>query len=144
MKPISYRGDRFPPQVLHHAIGLYCRFQRRFRGVEACLARSRPAGAVEAVAQLIGRTPFTGTRDVVLAGGGAKNPVLVQRLRAVMKGQAVMLSDELGFPVDARESAGFAVLGALCRDGVPITLPQITGATTPGVAGRWVFPGVYK
>lgn len=102
------------------------------------------AGAVEAAAQLIGRTPFTGTQDVVLAGGGARNPVLVQRLRAVMKGQAVILSDELGFPVDARESAGFAVLGALCRDGVPITLPQITGATAPGVAGHWVFPGVYK
>jgi anhydro-N-acetylmuramic acid kinase len=102
------------------------------------------AGAVEAVAQLLGRTPFTANGDVVLAGGGARNPVLVQRLRAVMKGREVILSDELGFPVDARESAGFALLGALCQDGVPITLPQITGATAPAVAGHWVFPGVYK
>ncbi len=102
------------------------------------------AGAVEAVAQLVGRSPFIGTQDMILAGGGAKNPVLVQRLRAVMKDQAVMLSDELGFPVDARESAGFAVLGALCQDGVPITLPQITGATDPGVAGHWVGPGVFE
>jgi anhydro-N-acetylmuramic acid kinase len=102
------------------------------------------AGAVEAVAQLIGRAGSVGTQDVVLAGGGAQNPVLVQRLRAVMNDRVVLLSDELGFPVDARESAGFAVLGALSQDGVPITLPQITGATTPGVAGHWVFPGVFK
>ncbi len=102
------------------------------------------AGAVEAVAQLIGRTGLAGTGDVVLAGGGARNPVLVKRLGAVMKGRTVMLSDGLGFPVDARESAGFAVLGALCQDGISITLPQITGATAPGVAGHWVFPGVYK
>jgi anhydro-N-acetylmuramic acid kinase len=102
------------------------------------------AGAVEAVAQLIGRAGLTGTGDVVLAGGGARNPVLVQRVRAMMAGRAVILSDELGFPVDARESAGFAVLGALCQDGVSITLPKITGATAPGVAGHWVFPGVFK
>jgi len=100
------------------------------------------AGAVEAAAQLIGRTPFTDIQEVVLAGGGARNPVLVQRLRAVMKGRDVILSDGLGVPVDAREPAGFAVLGALCQDGVSITLPQITGATAPGVAGHWVFPGV--
>ncbi len=102
------------------------------------------AGAVEAVAQLIGRARFTDIQDVVLAGGGAKNPVLVERLGALMKDRAVMLSDELGFPVDARESAGFAVLGALCQDGIPITLSQVTGAATPGVAGHWVFPGVFK
>ncbi len=102
------------------------------------------AGAVEAVAQLIGRSGVTGNGDVVLAGGGARNPVLVERLRAAMPGRDVILSDDLGIPVDAREAAGFAVLGALCQDGVPITLPQITGATSPGVSGHWVFPGVVK
>jgi anhydro-N-acetylmuramic acid kinase len=81
---------------------------------------------------------------VVLAGGGARNPVLAGRLREHLAGQAVVLSDELGVPVEARESAGFAVLGALSRDGVPISLPQITGASDPGVAGHWVFPGATK
>lgn len=102
------------------------------------------AGAVEAVARLIGRSEYTGQGDVVLAGGGARNPVLIERIKAAMPGRDVKLSDELGVPVDAREAAGFAVLGALSQDGVPVTLPQITGATSPGVGGHWVFPGVVK
>jgi len=102
------------------------------------------AGAVEAVAQLIGRCELIGQGDVVLAGGGARNPVLVERLKALIPGRDVMMSDQLGIPVDAREAAGFAVLGALCQDGVSITLPRITGATSSGVAGHWVFPGAVK
>lgn len=100
------------------------------------------ASVVDAAARLVARTPFAGVHDVVLAGGGARNPVLVGRLSELFAGQAVMPADELGVPVEARESAGFAVLGALCQDRVPISLPQITGANNPGVAGHWVFPGV--
>lgn len=102
------------------------------------------ASAIDTVARLIARSPLARARDVVLAGGGARNPVLTGRLRELLAGQAVMLSDEIGVPVEARESAGFAVLGALSRDGVPISLPQITGASDPGVAGHWVFPGATK
>lgn len=102
------------------------------------------ASVVDAVARLIARSPLAKAHDVVLAGGGARNPVLVGRLQERLAGRAVMLSDELGVPVEARESAGFAVLGALSRDGVPISLPGITGADVPGVAGHWVFPGAPK
>lgn len=102
------------------------------------------ASVVDTVARLIARSPLAKAQDVVLAGGGARNPVLAGRLREHLAGQAVVLSDELGVPVEARESAGFAVLGALSRDGVPISLPQITGANDPGMAGHWVFPGATK
>jgi hypothetical protein len=43
-------------------------------------------------------------------------------------------------PIEAREAACFAVLGALCADGVPITLPHVTGCRTPApVSGSWVI-----
>ncbi len=38
MKPISYRCHRFPPQIIQHAIWLYCRFTPSFRDVEDLLA----------------------------------------------------------------------------------------------------------
>ena len=38
MKPISSRGHRFPPQIIQHAIWLYCRFTLSFRDVEDLLA----------------------------------------------------------------------------------------------------------
>ncbi len=41
MKPISYRCHRFPPQIIEHAIWLYCRFTLSFRDVEDLLAGRR-------------------------------------------------------------------------------------------------------
>ena len=38
MKPVSYRCHRFPPQIIQHAIWLYCRFALSFRDVEDLLA----------------------------------------------------------------------------------------------------------
>ena len=73
---------------------------------------------------------------MVLAGGGAKNKTLV-RLIEELGYRDVFLSDDLGIPCEAREAMGFAVLGALSQDGVPISLPQVTGSTDPGVAGVW-------
>lgn len=73
---------------------------------------------------------------LVLAGGGAKNRTLVKLIKELSY-YYVCLSDELGIPCEAREAIGFAVLGALSQDGVPISLPQVTGATDPGVAGVW-------
>lgn len=38
MEPISYRCHRFPPQIIQHAVWLYCRFTLSFRDVEDLLA----------------------------------------------------------------------------------------------------------
>ncbi|MCX5662411.1 MAG: anhydro-N-acetylmuramic acid kinase [Planctomycetota bacterium] len=106
------------------------------------------ASAVDAVAALIAGAAkeaggASGSIELILAGGGARNPVLVARIvhHAKLAGlAAVRLSDDLGVPVEAREAMEFAVLGALSQDNVPITLPQITGATNPSRAGTWAFP----
>lgn len=86
---------------------------------------------------------------IVLAGGGAKNKALVDQLRAELTVDPdndntyrpyvhdLVLSAQLGIPCEAREAMGFAVLGALSQDGVPVSLPQVTGAKDPGVAGVW-------
>ena len=81
-------------------------------------------------------------RDSVVAGGGAGNLALVEAIQSTKQGQraapATVLSDEFGVPVEAREALAMAVLGAMCADGVPITLPQVTGCRTPApVAGTW-------
>lgn len=78
--------------------------------------------------------------EVILSGGGARHGVLRDAIRHACD-HPVRLSDELGMPVQVREAAAMAVLGALCADGVPITLPQVTGCNDPApVAGTWIFP----
>ena len=98
------------------------------------------ASAVDAVAASLASA--LASRDVattVLAGGGARNACLVDRIRHHAASR-VTLSDDHGIPCEAREAMGFAILGALSHDGIPITLPHITGADTPGRAGTWVYP----
>ena len=38
MRPLSYSGYRFPPEIIQHAIWLYLRFTLSFRDVEELLA----------------------------------------------------------------------------------------------------------
>lgn len=78
--------------------------------------------------------------EIILAGGGARNRALIQSIASIAKAP-VKLSDELGVPIHAREAIAMAILGALCADGVPITLPQVTGcASPPPIAGVWSGP----
>jgi putative transposase len=49
MKKISYRGYRFPPEIIHQAIGLYLRFTLSLRDVEDLLAERGVALSYETV-----------------------------------------------------------------------------------------------
>ena len=91
--------------------------------------------AVEEIASKVARLS---RGEMILAGGGARNDYLVDRIR--FHRDSAILSDDLGIPCEAREAMGFAVLGSLSQDGIPISLPQVTGATDPGVAGVWANP----
>ena len=69
---------------------------------------------------------------VVLAGGGAKNPVLVAQiaasLRALHPSTRVITSEEFGWPSSAIEPAAFALLAYYRWRGWPANLPATTGA----------------
>ncbi len=97
------------------------------------------ASAVQAIAQtILASLQPHAVDEVILAGGGARNLSLRRALEA---GGSVIDSASLGIPIDAREAACFAVLGALCEDGVAITLPQVTGCAQPApISGVWQHP----
>ncbi len=101
--------------------------------------------ACEAIAVVIGRgvaklPAAHRVREAFLAGGGAFHPVLTAAIERAA-GVPCLRLDSLGVPVHAREAMCFAVLGALCQDGVPITLPEVTGVSFPAPrAGAWCYP----
>ncbi len=96
------------------------------------------ATACEAIARCIADRAGD-AESIVLAGGGAKNLALRGAIGRAT-GRRTIDTAALGVPIDMREAACMAVLGALCEDRVPITLRQITGASTETVAGVWAFP----
>ncbi len=85
--------------------------------------------------------------DLVAAGGGVRNPVLMDRISALAAPCRVRTIEEFGLPSSAKEAYLFAVLGYLTVHGLPGTLPGATGApvgsvlgsVTPGVGG-WALP----
>ena len=80
------------------------------------------------------------TEEVVLSGGGTRNPALVAALRGELPGTPVRTSDELGLPSAAKEALAFAVLGFLSVNGQAGALPSCTGARHASVLGA-IVPG---
>ena len=74
-------------------------------------------------------------RLLIVSGGGARNPALVEGLRTVMPGVDVQPSDAFGIDADAKEAVAFAVLGYAALCGIPAGLPAVTGARGPRVLG---------
>ncbi len=99
------------------------------------------ASATMAVARCIGDAlNSNGAEEVIVAGGSAKNKALMTALTKATD-HPIRMSDDFGVPVEIREALCMAVLGALCADGVPITLPQVTGCDEAApVAGVWSMP----
>jgi 1,6-anhydro-N-acetylmuramate kinase len=105
-------------------------------------ARCRPedlaATACESIATMIAREVQASL--VLLAGGGLKNRALRSAIESCCSCR-VQCTDDVGLPADYREAACFAILGALCQDRIPITLPQVTHVPSPPpISGTWVLP----
>ncbi|MFT2719031.1 anhydro-N-acetylmuramic acid kinase [Deinococcus sp. A31D244] len=84
--------------------------------------------------------------EVVVAGGGARNPALMRALAAALadlptpaplRTFADLGWTDAGFTDATREAAAFAFLGYAHAQGWPNTLPHTTGARHAVIAGRW-------
>lgn len=72
---------------------------------------------------------------LLACGGGAHNPLLMQRLAARLPGVAVASTASVGLDPDFVEAAGFAWLARETLAGRPGNLPAVTGAAGPRVLG---------
>ena len=112
----------------------------------AALGRDLPiADLVRTLTEL---TVQTVARDVAAAGvgylavsgGGCRNPLIMDGLRAALPGTEVVLADELGASADAKEAILFALIGWCTMHGIPAVIPGGTGAREPRILGT-ITPG---
>jgi anhydro-N-acetylmuramic acid kinase len=73
--------------------------------------------------------------EVLLSGGGAKNPVLFARIAAELAPLAVSHFDEHFFDGEAKEAVAFALLALLHLESRPGNVPSATGARGLRVLG---------
>ncbi|MFJ2344141.1 anhydro-N-acetylmuramic acid kinase [Streptomyces antimycoticus] len=79
--------------------------------------------------------------QLVVSGGGTRNPVLMDMIAEELPGVPLRPSDDLGLPSMAKEALAFAVLGFLTFHGLPGALPSGTGARRATLLGS-ITPGL--
>lgn len=84
-----------------------------------------------------------GVAEAVLTGGGALNPSLVGRIRALLEPLPVREGSALGVDAEAKEALAFAVLAWAHVHRIPANVPSATGAVGPRVLGSYT-PGEAK
>jgi anhydro-N-acetylmuramic acid kinase len=143
---------RRPPKSLDRSEYTLAFIKKNF-GTMFSLRRSRDllatlnAFTAASIALAFGAYAPKGTRELIVAGGGALNPVLLENLSALLLplGARVRSCAELGMHPLAKEPACFALLAALALRGRVNHCPSATGARGERVLGRLSspFPGRY-
>lgn len=82
------------------------------------------------------RTPW----EVVVAGGGLRNPTLMRMLAAAAPQCRFRSSADFGIAPQAKEALAFALLGDRTFHQLPANLPAATGAHRPAILGQIAYP----
>jgi anhydro-N-acetylmuramic acid kinase len=81
-------------------------------------------------------------KDLIVAGGGAKNETLMRMLAELVApfGLSVSKTSDFGVPSEAKEALAFAVMAYESWHRRPANLPSATGAARPAILGKISFP----
>lgn len=74
--------------------------------------------------------------ELIVGGGGSRNPVLLKHLKDCLPNCQVMVNEEIGFDSDAKEAVAFAILANEAIGGMNNNVPAVTGAKHPVVMGK--------
>ncbi|MGI9592517.1 MAG: anhydro-N-acetylmuramic acid kinase [Myxococcota bacterium] len=96
------------------------------------------AFTVEAVRRACSELLDAKVDRLLVGGGGARNPFLMESLVAALPDAAVEPFDAAGVPSQAAEAMAFALMGRNTLLGIPNHLPQTTGATRTAILGEIV------
>jgi len=76
--------------------------------------------------------------DLIVAGGGARNPLMMAQLAAALPRIRLIEAERFGVAPEAKEAFAFAVLAYEAYHGRANNLPSATGARHPAVLGKLV------
>ena len=74
--------------------------------------------------------------ELLVSGGGAENPVLVDAIRSALGGVTVRRFADAYFDGEAKEAVAFALLGRLFLQRRPGNVVTVTGARGPRILGK--------
>jgi anhydro-N-acetylmuramic acid kinase len=131
--PKSTGREQFTPQYI-------ARFLEQCRRADASASQADIVATAVAltaasVADAYARFVAEPVADVVLSGGGARNPALVDALATALAPRRVRRFDDVFFDGEAKEAVAFAFLWLLHEQRQPGNVPTATGARGRRVLG---------
>jgi anhydro-N-acetylmuramic acid kinase len=93
-----------------------------------------PLSIVDAINRWV--WPRARIQQLIVSGGGARNPLMMTQLSAALPHIEVVTSDALGLPGNAKEAFAFALLANETIHGRPSNLRGATGASRPAILGK--------
>ena len=111
---------------------------RRHRAQPADMVRTATVLTALSIVDAFHRwiTPRARVAQLIVAGGGARNPLLCAQIAAALPHIEMIPSDQLGVPGDAKEAFAFALLAYETIHRRPANLPSATGAKRPAILGK--------
>jgi anhydro-N-acetylmuramic acid kinase len=115
---------------------------RRHRARPEDLVRTATILTALSIAGALNRwvLPRTLIPQLLVSGGGARNPLILAQLSAALAGMEVLRTEDLGLPGDAKEAFIFALLADHTLHRRPSNLPSATGAACPAILGKICYP----
>ena len=80
--------------------------------------------------------PRHAVHQLIVSGGGAKNPLILAQLAAALPNIAILPSSDFGVSSEGKEAAAFALLAYEAFHQRPSNLPSATGARGPAILGK--------
>jgi anhydro-N-acetylmuramic acid kinase len=74
--------------------------------------------------------------QLIVSGGGARNPLILSQLAALLPNVEIVPSSHFGIPEDAKEALAFALLAYETFHHRPSNIPSATGAHHPAILGK--------
>jgi anhydro-N-acetylmuramic acid kinase len=129
----EYYGNDYLQKLL--ALG------RRHRAKPADLVRAATVFTALSIVDSLNRfvLPNTKIHQMIISGGGARNPLILAQLAAALPEIDLLPSSSLGIPEEAKEAFAFALLAYETFHRRPGNLPSATGATAPAILGKIAY-----
>ena len=126
----EYYGQAYVKKVL--GLG------RRHRARHADLIRTATIFTALSVVDALNRFVLGKTKvhQLIVSGGGARNPLILAQLAALLPRIEVIPSARLHVPEDAKEAFAFALLAYETFHQRPSNVPSATGARGPAILGK--------
>ena len=114
------------------------RLGKKHRAAPNDLIRTTTEFTVDSVVDALKRFVLRKTKisQLIVSGGGARNPLILAQLTAALTPMEVVPSSKLGVPEEAKEAYAFALMAYETLHRRPGNLPSATGADKEAILGK--------